>query len=36
MIATGIGDVLTPIDVSLKGLYLFLVKPAVSVPTKVA
>ena len=36
MMATGIGDVLTPIDVSLKGLYLFLVKPAVSVPTKVA
>lgn len=36
MMATGIGDVLSPIDVSLKGLYLFLVKPAVSVPTKVA
>jgi 4-diphosphocytidyl-2-C-methyl-D-erythritol kinase len=36
MMATGIGDVLTPINVSLKGLYLFLVKPAVSVPTKVA
>lgn len=36
MMATGIGDVLAPIDVSLKGLYLFLVKPAVSVPTKVA
>lgn len=36
MMATGIGDVLMPIDVSLKGLYLFLVKPAVSVPTKVA
>ncbi|MBO4722370.1 MAG: 4-(cytidine 5'-diphospho)-2-C-methyl-D-erythritol kinase [Muribaculaceae bacterium] len=36
MMATGIGDVLTPIDVSISGLYLFLVKPAVSVPTKVA
>ncbi len=36
MMATGIGDILMPIDVSLKGLYLFLVKPAVSVPTKVA
>ncbi len=36
MMATGIGDVLTPINVSLKGLYLFLVKPAVSVPTNVA
>ena len=36
MMATGIGDVLTPIGVSLKGLYLFLVKPSVSVPTKVA
>lgn len=36
MMATGIGDVLAPIDVNLKGLYLFLVKPALSVPTKVA
>lgn len=36
MMATGIGDVLTPIKLSLKGLFLFLVKPAVSVPTKVA
>ena len=36
MMATGIGDVLTPINVSLKAMYLFLVKPAVSVPTKVA
>ncbi len=36
MMATGIGDVLSPINVSLKGLYLYLVKPAVSVPTKVA
>lgn len=36
MIATGIGDILTPINVSLKGLFLYLVKPDVSVPTKVA
>lgn len=36
MMATGIGDILTPINVSLKGLYLYLVKPNVSVPTKVA
>ena len=36
MMATGIGDVLNPIGVSLKGLYLLLVKPSVSVPTKVA
>ncbi len=36
MMATGIGDVLTPIDVNLKGLCLYLVKPLVSVPTKVA
>ncbi|MBP5689186.1 MAG: 4-(cytidine 5'-diphospho)-2-C-methyl-D-erythritol kinase [Muribaculaceae bacterium] len=36
MMATGIGEILTPINVSLKGMYLFLVKPAVSVPTKVA
>ena len=36
MLATGIGDILTPIDLSLKGLWLFLVKPDVSVPTKVA
>lgn len=36
MMATGIGDILTPIDLSLKGLFLFLVKPNVSVPTKVA
>lgn len=36
MMATGIGDVLTPINVNLKGLYLYLVKPNVSVPTKVA
>lgn len=36
MMATGIGDVLTPIDVSLSGLWLYLVKPPVSVPTGVA
>lgn len=36
MMATGIGDVLSPIDVDLSGLYLLLVKPDVSVPTKVA
>ena len=36
MMATGIGDILNPIDMSLKGLFLYLVKPNVSVPTKVA
>ncbi len=36
MMATGIGDVLKPIDVSLNGLHLLLVKPNVSVPTRVA
>jgi len=36
MMATGIGDVLSPIDVTLRGLHLLLVKPDVSVPTKVA
>lgn len=36
MMATEIGDVLSPIDVNLKGLHLLLVKPDVSVPTKVA
>jgi len=36
MMATGIGDVLTPINVNLKGLALYLVKPGVNVPTKVA
>lgn len=34
--ATGIGDVLTPVEVSLSGLHMVLVKPQVSVPTKVA
>ena len=36
MIATGIGDILEPIAMNLKGLHLYLVKPAVSVPTRVA
>ena len=33
-LATGIGDVLAPLDLSLRGWTLVLVKPAVSVPTK--
>ncbi len=33
MIATGIGDILSPIEVQLKGKTLLLVKPNVSVPT---
>ena len=36
MMATGIGDVLSPIELTLSGLHLLLVKPDVSVPTKVA
>jgi 4-diphosphocytidyl-2-C-methyl-D-erythritol kinase len=36
MMATGIGDKLKPIEVKLSGFYLYLVKPNVSVPTKVA
>ena len=36
MMATGIGDVLTPIDVSLKGKTLLLVKPPVGVDTRTA
>ena len=36
MLATGIGDVLSPCEVSLRGKWLVVVKPAVSVPTKVA
>ncbi|MGM9869113.1 MAG: 4-(cytidine 5'-diphospho)-2-C-methyl-D-erythritol kinase, partial [Sodaliphilus sp.] len=36
MIATGIGDVLEPIAVDLKGKTMLLVKPDVSVPTKAA
>lgn len=34
--ATGIGDVLSPVRLSLKGLYLLLVKPADSVSTREA
>lgn len=33
MIATGIGDILSPIEVSLQGKALLLIKPDVSVPT---
>lgn len=36
MMATGIGDILTPVDVKLEGLTLLLVKPPVNVPTAVA
>ena len=36
MMATGIGDVLSPIDVDLKGKTLLLVKPPVSVDTRTA
>jgi 4-diphosphocytidyl-2-C-methyl-D-erythritol kinase len=36
LMATGIGDVFSPVDVNLKGKYLLLVKPDVSVPTKEA
>lgn len=36
MMATGIGDVLTPIDVDLKGWTLLLVKPPVGVDTRTA
>ena len=36
MMATGIGDVLSPIPVSIKGYTLLLIKPDVSVPTKAA
>lgn len=34
--ATGIGNILTPISLSLKGMTLLLVKPSVSVPTREA
>lgn len=34
--ATGIGDILTPIEVNLNGYWIVLVKPPVSVPTKTA
>lgn len=33
MAATGIGDILTPVEVNLQGKCLLLVKPSVSVPT---
>ena len=36
MLATGIGDVLTPVDVTLKGKTLLLVKPPVGVDTRTA
>lgn len=36
MMATGIGDVFSNVEVNLKGLWLLLVKPDVSVPTAVA
>lgn len=36
MMATGIGDVFSPIGVNLHGKHLLLVKPDVSVPTKAA
>ncbi len=36
MMATGIGDVLSPISVDFNGLTLMLIKPPVSVPTKAA
>ena len=36
MMATGIGDVLSPIDVDLKGKTLLLVKPSVGVDTRTA
>ena len=36
MIATGIGDVLSPVDVDLKGKTLLLVKPPVGVDTRTA
>ncbi len=34
--ATGIGNIMTPIDLSLKGMYIVLVKPNISVSTKEA
>lgn len=36
MMATGIGDIFTPVDLSLKGHTLLLIKSQVSVPTAVA
>lgn len=34
--ATGIGDVFSPIDISLKGYYIMLIKPDIFVPTPTA
>ena len=36
MLATGIGDVMSPVDVNLKGKTLLLVKPSVGVDTRTA
>lgn len=36
MMATGIGNVFSPIDLDLKGYTLLLIKPAISVPTREA
>lgn len=36
MMATGIGDIFSPVEVNLKGWHMLLVKPDVSVPTKAA
>ncbi|MDR1814341.1 MAG: 4-(cytidine 5'-diphospho)-2-C-methyl-D-erythritol kinase [Tannerella sp.] len=36
VIATGTGNIFTPIDLSLKGYYLYIIKPPVSVSTKEA
>lgn len=36
VLATGIGNVFTPIDLTLKGMYIVLVKPSVSVSTREA
>ncbi len=36
MMATGVGDVFSPVEVDLKGMTMLLVKPAVSVPTREA
>ncbi len=36
LMATGIGNIFSPVEIDLKGYYLFLVKPTVSVPTAAA
>ena len=36
LMATGIGNIFSPVEVDLKGYFLFLVKPSVSVPTAAA